>query len=415
MFLFPNNSPQNLDEILKSASPLAVDMIKSMLNYDSSKRPTAAKLLQHPYFGQQNGGSISEIAPLISMSSQMPNQHKALDVDPKPSNPLNSISNNTFGNQQNAHPNSLQSGLGNLQTNKAFSLARNLMSELENNWQENSHSSKKLHPRVEASPLPKQSVGSPTDKKSGAFGDGMDFDDRHFQQKLESMFPQSLRPTAHPQLQPAILLNSKKTFLADENTEKTNYTAKKKQFDADLEELERQILVTKKKFNSPGKLGKGWQNSVQNTQPFEESAISRKKGSIYNQMTHENSGKAAGKSTGNPVMFNDQLEELLCREQRIMEQRTMKVVDGKLTDAQSGRLNVLRTRNSIYDGLNGSANINSSDTARFKNNSNMKGLAENSLGDLECLPKPLFMINGFQTAKHGVDALKTQHCVVQKL
>ena len=48
-FTFPQYSAQPLESLLKAASPQAVDLIRMMLNFDSAKRPSAAKVLAHPF------------------------------------------------------------------------------------------------------------------------------------------------------------------------------------------------------------------------------------------------------------------------------------------------------------------------------------------------------------------------------
>ena len=45
----PQYSPLSLEFIIKGACPQALDLMKSMLNFDSSKRPSASKILSHPF------------------------------------------------------------------------------------------------------------------------------------------------------------------------------------------------------------------------------------------------------------------------------------------------------------------------------------------------------------------------------
>jgi len=49
-FNFPQYAPIPLGQIVKRASPDAINLMQEMLKYDPQKRPTAAQLLQHPYF-----------------------------------------------------------------------------------------------------------------------------------------------------------------------------------------------------------------------------------------------------------------------------------------------------------------------------------------------------------------------------
>lgn len=48
--LFPTYSPVNLTELIKDASPDAIDLIQQMLQYDGFKRPSAQQILSHQYF-----------------------------------------------------------------------------------------------------------------------------------------------------------------------------------------------------------------------------------------------------------------------------------------------------------------------------------------------------------------------------
>lgn len=44
-YTFPQYQAQPLDSLIKNASPLAIDLLKSMLSFDASKRPSASKAL----------------------------------------------------------------------------------------------------------------------------------------------------------------------------------------------------------------------------------------------------------------------------------------------------------------------------------------------------------------------------------
>jgi len=49
-FQFGSFSPTPLGNIIKNASPEAIDLITQMLQYDPTMRPTASAILTHPYF-----------------------------------------------------------------------------------------------------------------------------------------------------------------------------------------------------------------------------------------------------------------------------------------------------------------------------------------------------------------------------
>ena len=51
---FPNNAGTDLANIIPSASPKAIDLMKQMLQWDPNRRPTAANLLNHPFFQNEN-------------------------------------------------------------------------------------------------------------------------------------------------------------------------------------------------------------------------------------------------------------------------------------------------------------------------------------------------------------------------
>ena len=51
---FPNNAGTDLSNIIQNASPKAIDIMKQMLHWDPNHRPTAANLLLHPFFNNQN-------------------------------------------------------------------------------------------------------------------------------------------------------------------------------------------------------------------------------------------------------------------------------------------------------------------------------------------------------------------------
>ena len=51
---FPNNTGTDLAEIIPNASSKAIDLMKQMLQWDPNRRPTAANLLNHPFFANDN-------------------------------------------------------------------------------------------------------------------------------------------------------------------------------------------------------------------------------------------------------------------------------------------------------------------------------------------------------------------------
>lgn len=53
-FLIPQNVQKiPISQLLPQASPLAVDLLEKMLQYDPTRRPTAMQVLAHPYFTGQ--------------------------------------------------------------------------------------------------------------------------------------------------------------------------------------------------------------------------------------------------------------------------------------------------------------------------------------------------------------------------
>ena len=49
-FQFPEVRPQPLELLLKNAGFQAIELIRLMLQFDSARRPSAAKVLAHPFF-----------------------------------------------------------------------------------------------------------------------------------------------------------------------------------------------------------------------------------------------------------------------------------------------------------------------------------------------------------------------------
>lgn len=420
-FLFPNNGPQNLEDILKTASPLAIDMIKSMLNYDSSKRPTAAKLLQHPYFAQQQGMSFTDLPPTIPFAGHVPptSQNKLTEPDSKQqnahstSNPLTQLNPHNLANiplhngqqhSQSVNPQSLRSNI------KKNSLAsRNLLSEMENNWREESFASNKVLKRQLQSPLPHHPTASKEESKITKFGIETDYEDCQFQKKLDSVFPGSLKSNSvtNGLLLPAQLpsyQNTKRVLETEEQSHIGNITAKKKQIDVELEELEKQILATKKKYSSPSK---NQQLRERPAQSFEESAVSRKRSVFHNQNNPDNFKRG---ETGINSIFNDQLEELLNREQKILEQNSVKPMEGKKLEPMNNRISLGRQKNSTYDTHDCNPYINNptlSDASKLKATNTQRILKEaDSLENIDSLMASRPVATGFQNARVNTDKSK---------
>ena len=62
-FEFPTYDPMPLESILTTANSQTIDLLKSMLKFDNSKRITAVSMLNHPYFNQcKDGSSNNDIA-----------------------------------------------------------------------------------------------------------------------------------------------------------------------------------------------------------------------------------------------------------------------------------------------------------------------------------------------------------------
>jgi serine/threonine protein kinase len=47
---FPSYTAVPLNELIKNASPEAIDLMSMMMQYDGFKRPSAQQVLNHPYF-----------------------------------------------------------------------------------------------------------------------------------------------------------------------------------------------------------------------------------------------------------------------------------------------------------------------------------------------------------------------------
>ena len=58
---FPNNAGTDLAKIVPTASPKAIDLMKQMLQWDPNRRPTAANLLNHPFFANDNENNMTNL------------------------------------------------------------------------------------------------------------------------------------------------------------------------------------------------------------------------------------------------------------------------------------------------------------------------------------------------------------------
>ena len=367
-FVFPNTQPLNLEEIIKNAPPLAIDMIKSMLNYESSKRPTALKLLQHPYFSQNNSSEIEMISPMSSVTPCLLQQQKEKQ---KPHN-LTNLYNGIDLNSKNAFPN------------------RNLLREMESNWHDDSFSNKKNNKYLQT---PKSKQDNLTENKPTKFKLENDFEDFQFQKKLDSVFPEKQNK-----------FKEKKHVEFDEEKLKLNITAKKKQIDVELEELEKQILATKKKYNSPALFKLKNELKEQNT---EESAISKKRRVFYAHGSTKNELEK-DKNTISTI-FNDQLEELLTKEQKILDQKSIKNFEPKTFDSNFLKKNGIMSKNNALDNhVNISEEYFLSDISMLKKTNLIRNI--NSVLQLENQPLANFKINGFQANK-----VKTEGSAISNL
>ena len=120
---FPNFSPQPLKELIKNASPEAIDLMDQMLQFDSFKRPSAQQILSHPYFtksiiqnpsgvnnwganslrekNNSNVGNIYSTSNNVFNMQKQTNQNYKNDMDIEFDNELNDIMNQDFNKSIN--------------------------------------------------------------------------------------------------------------------------------------------------------------------------------------------------------------------------------------------------------------------------------------------------------------------------
>ncbi|GMH61873.1 hypothetical protein TL16_g03350 [Triparma laevis f. inornata] len=67
-FRFPQFVPTSLSTIIPSASPEAIDLMNSLLQFDPHKRPSASKSLQHPFF-QVNSALPPPMSTMVTPQS----------------------------------------------------------------------------------------------------------------------------------------------------------------------------------------------------------------------------------------------------------------------------------------------------------------------------------------------------------
>ncbi len=99
---FGQYSKVPLENIIKNASPDAIDLMNQMLQYDSAKRPSASQVLSHPYFSKSM--SSEGRAPMWGEQSVRENYAKKKSlVNARYENPLNNVINmqNNYASKPN--------------------------------------------------------------------------------------------------------------------------------------------------------------------------------------------------------------------------------------------------------------------------------------------------------------------------
>lgn len=260
-FNFPSTPAVNLTDIIKNASPLAIDLMRSMLNFDSSKRPTAAKILQHPYF-TSNGGlpvEIENIDPMAKYNNHTHNQSS--EKKDHKSNRYNDSDKPT-----------------NLPSNTILQKANSKEVLIAN-----------FHP----------------EHRNDNYG-GRKMADTYYHKRSESTQPnRDIKGT--PQAQ------QKVRAIGLDHIYNSDLTGKKDALDLDIEELENEILSQRRKYDSPNSPIK----KQQKENHYSQSAFMNKPG-----LNESNSSKIHRPDHHtNPNLFDDPLEELLNREQMLIERK----------------------------------------------------------------------------------------------
>jgi serine/threonine protein kinase len=260
-FNFPSTPAVNLTDIIRNASPLAIDLMKSMLNFDSSKRPTAAKILQHPYF-TSNGGVPMEIENIDPMARY--NHHAN-----NPGSEIKDQKSNRFNDSDK--PINLPSNTILQNVNSKEILIANFHPEQRND-----------------------SYGARTKV------------DPYYKKRSESTQPnRDLKAT--PQAQ------HKARGIGLEQICNSDFTGKKDALDLDIEELENEILSQRRKYESPNSPVKKHQKENN----YSQSAFTNKPG--LNESNNSKFHRADHQT--NPNLFDDPLEELLNKEQMLIEKK----------------------------------------------------------------------------------------------
>jgi serine/threonine protein kinase len=262
-FNFPTTPAVNLADIIKNASPVAIDLMKSMLNYDSSKRPTATKILQHPYF-TGTGSMPMEVENIDPMSRY--NNH-----------PLNNSS------ERKDHKSNRCNDSDKLNNFPSHTILQN------------AHSKEVLVANFQI------------DQRTDNFG-GRNKIDRYYHKRSESTQPpHDLRGT--PQAQ------HKSRAIGLEHVYNSDLTGKKDALDLDIEELENEILSQRRKYDSPTSPTK----KLQKENHYSQSAFMNKQ--VLNESN--NSKQYRPVHPTNPDIFDDPLEELLNKEQMLIEKKDL--------------------------------------------------------------------------------------------